>query len=59
MQWALNQCVLAGYVAGWDVHGHLCLWPASPPAQQYPQGTHLKFSGYSVMAMLTTSRACW
>lgn len=30
-----------------------------PPSQWCPQGTHLKFSGYSVMAMLMTSSASW
>lgn len=30
-----------------------------PPSQWCPQRTHLKFSGYSVMAMLMTSSASW
>ena len=37
----------------------LSVCTTSLPAQQRPRGTHLKFSGYSVMAMLITSRACW
>jgi hypothetical protein len=49
--------VLAGKVTRRCVHRHLC---SSHPAPhlQYPWGTHLKFSGYSVMAMLMTSSAC-